>query len=97
MNILDCYARQSKIKKPLLLLCIALLFAFGAYWAYLAITLNFHLGDYLFVGFVYCMFAGWVPIWFEVKPTQEEIAAECDRLLKMLNERKEEIAGMDKT
>ena len=97
MNILDFYARQSKIKKPLFLLCIVLLFAFGACWAYFAIMLDFHLADHLLVGFAFFMFAGWVPIWFEVKPTQEEIMAIHDEYVNMLNQLKTKVANESKT
>lgn len=84
MDVTEFYARQSRFKKPLLLLCMVFLLAFAALWAYLAATFSFSIVDHIIFASIYFHLAGWIPIWFEVDMTQEEMEALSDEFAKQI-------------
>lgn len=86
MSITECYKRQSRIKKPLFLLCMAFLAVCLVFWSYAAIADSYTILDHLLVAYLYFNLTGWFPIWFEVEPTPEEMEESMNRCLKMLEE-----------
>ena len=86
MHIREYYQRQSRYKKPLFMIYVTLLAIYLIAWIVLSFAISFTLGDHVAAAIVFAYLNAWVPCWFKVEPTEEEIEAEREECRRMLAE-----------
>lgn len=92
MTIKEYFQRQKKYKKPLFILCTAILIGYVIAWIYMMFTRTFTVGDYIGFAFILLYMIENFLIIFEVEPTEEEIQAEREELKQMIKEWEEKQA-----